>query len=119
MSADDALTILNFLDDSPTAVPGVLRQGEILVRYAQPGTPASDRIRRDAEMLLALAPHGLPGPELLELDLGGRRVKHAFSLQRLPHPEAVLGRGGLVSTDKGETGELWQQVGAYLRRLHD
>lgn len=111
MTPYDALTVLNFLDQAPTQAPATLRQGETLVRYAQPGTVAADLIRRDAEMLLALSPHGLPGPELLELDLGGRRVRHAFSLQRLPHPDVAQGQ-------EGDRDEVWHQLGAYMQRLH-
>lgn len=112
MTSHDALTVLNFLDQAPVHTPATLRQGETLVRYAQPSTLAADLIRRDAEMLLALSPHGLPGPELLELDLGGRRVRHAFSLQRLPRPDAVQGQ-------EGDGEEVWRQLGDYMRRLHE
>lgn len=111
MTPDDVLTVLNFMDQAPSHVPATLRQGRVLVRYAQAGTPAASLIGRDAELLLALAPHGLIGPELLELDLGGRRARHAFSLQRLPDPGAVHGHEG-----DGEA--VWRQLGAYLRRLH-
>ena len=111
MSPQDALTVLNFMDQAPVHQPVVLRQQETLIRYAQPGSPAADLIKRDAEMLLALAPHGLPGPELLELDLSGRRSRHAFSLQRLPHPQAV-------PSGEGEAEAVWRQVGDYLRQLH-
>ena len=112
MTPQDALTVLNFLDQAPSHQPLVLRQDDTLIRYAQPGSPGAERIKRDAEMLLALSPHGLPGPELLELDLSGRRTRHAFSLQRLPHPGAVPGT-------EGEGDALWRQVGEYLRQLHD
>ena len=73
MTPDDVLTVLNFMDQAPSHVPATLRQGGVLVRYAQAGTPAASLIGRDAELLLALAPHGLIGPELLELNLGGRQ----------------------------------------------
>ncbi|MDR6219853.1 phosphotransferase [Deinococcus soli (ex Cha et al. 2016)] len=112
MTPQDALTVLNFLDQAPSHHALVLRQDDTLIRYAQPGSPGADRIRRDAEILLALSPHGLPGPELLELDLSGRRTRHAFSLQMLPHPGAMQGR-------EGEGEALWHQVGAYLHQLHD
>lgn len=111
MTPDDVLTVLNFMDQAPSHVPATLRQGRVLVRYAQAGTLAASLIRRDAELLLALAPHGLIGPELVELDLGGRRARHAFSLQRLPDPGAVHGHEG-----DGEA--VWQQLGDHLRRLH-
>lgn len=111
MTPADALTILNFLEQAPTHTPATLRQGEILIRYAQPDTPAADLIRRDAEMLLALSPHALPGPQLVELDLGGRRVRHAFSLQSLPGSDVVHGQ---VS----ESDAVWRQVGEYMGQLH-
>lgn len=111
MSHDDVLTILNFIDQAPTDMPATLRQGDVLVRYAQPGSPATHLIRRDAEMLLALAPHGLPGSELLELDLGAFRVRYAFSLQRLTHADSV-------PIEEGDGESVWQQLGEYLQRLH-
>jgi hypothetical protein len=111
VTPDEVLTVLNFMDQAPSHTPATLRQGAVLVRYAQAGTPAASLIRRDAELLLALTPHGLIGPELLELDLGGRRARHAFSLQRLPDSRAVHGHEG-----DGEA--VWRQLGAYLRQLH-
>lgn len=111
MTPDDTLKLLDLIEVSPGHGVATLRQEDVLIRYAQPGSHAADLIRRDAELLLALSPHGLPGPTLLELDLSGRRLPHAFSCQRLPHPKAVRARDD-------EDPAVWRQLGSHLRRLH-
>lgn len=114
MNRQHIYAAVEWIQNPPTDEPGLLLGEDFILRYAQPESPAARRLKREAEVLPKLAQLDLRTPTLLEFYEGGEVSPLTTSLQVPLHASSGIWRYGTAE----EPDEVWQQVGAYLQKLH-
>lgn len=114
MNRQNIYAAVEWIQNAPTEEPGLLRGEDFMLRYAQPESTAAKRLRREADLLPKLTQLDLSVPILLEFYEGGEVSPLTTSLQApVDNPSGIWRYGTAEEPD-----EVWEQIGAYLQKLH-